>query len=242
MCCETRRPRRQRRWTSLTCMDSSFQLFLLLPRAGHPWRESLVMGLTKDTLRPRSDAGRGRRSGVREDAVWPRVIRRGFDSGGLLLGERPAYVSDAGQRMGERRSLPRVNTSVGEAARREAASLLGTADQRMSKVRPSCQRQPRRRHEEAGRSDRPVCNRQAQFDRPSEDEAQRAVRPSCPAEEAIHSDHQTSVQRVKRSTSTARPVSSDRSDQLRFARLVSSGRRTNVKLQRAERVSSGRRA
>ena len=33
------------------------------------------------------------------------------------------------------------------------------------------------------------------------------------------------VQRVKRSTSTARPVSSDRSDQLRFARLVSSGRR-----------------
>ncbi len=67
--------------------------------------------------------------------------------------------------------------------------------------------------------------RQTHSDRLSEDEAQRAVRPSCPAEEAIHSDHQTSVQRVKRSTSTARPVSSDRSDQLRFARPVSSGRR-----------------
>ena len=79
MCCETRRPRRQRRWTSLTCIDSSFQV---LTRAGHPWRGPFVMGLTKDALRPRSDAGRGRRSGVEEDADRPRVIRRGIDCWG----------------------------------------------------------------------------------------------------------------------------------------------------------------
>ena len=200
------------------------------------------MGLTKDALRPRSDAGRGRRSGVREDAVWPRVLRRGIDSGGAATKGAAVLRPHRRTAHGRKTQLgPGRRTSV-RAARREAASLLGTADQRMSKVRPSCQRQPRRRHEEAGRSDRPVCNRQAHSDRLVEDEAQRAVRPSCPAEEAIHSDHQTSVQRVKRSTSTARPVSSDRSDQLRFAGRVSSGRRINVKLQRAERVSSGRRA
>ena len=59
--------------------------------------------------------------------------------------------------------------------------------------------------------------RKTHSDRPVENEAQRAVRPSCPAEEAINSDRQTSAQRVKRSTPSARPVSS--------------GRRTNVKLQ-----------
>ena len=180
---------------------------------------------------------------MREDAACPRVrnvqvgrkaARR--EAASLRRDRRPAHVKKTQLGPGY------VASALGEAARREAASLLSTADRRMSKVRPSCQRQPRRRHEEAGRSDRPVCNRQAHSDRLVEDEAQRAVRPSCPAEEAIHSDHQTSVQRVKRSTSTARPVSSDRSDQLRFAGRVSSGRRINVKLQRAERVSSGRRA
>ena len=102
MCCETRRPRRQRRWTSLTCIDASFPL---LARAWHPRRGLFVMGLTKDAVRPRSDAGRGRRSAVREDAARPRVIRRGIDSGGWYRGERPAYGSVAGQRMGERCSL-----------------------------------------------------------------------------------------------------------------------------------------
>ena len=87
MCCESRRPRRQRRWglvterrtrnrlsssptlstlgtvvwMSVTCIDASFAL---PTRAGHPWRRSFVMGWsTLDALRPRSDAGRGRRSG-----------------------------------------------------------------------------------------------------------------------------------------------------------------------------------
>ena len=54
------------------------------------------------------------------------------------MGERPAYDFIGGQRMGERRSLPRVNNVSGKAARREATSLLATADRRMSKLRPGC--------------------------------------------------------------------------------------------------------
>ncbi len=80
---------------------------------------------------------------MKEDAARPRVdtVR-----GELLWGKRPSYDFIADQRMGERRSLPRacpvldtgVNTSLGEAARREAASLLATADRRVSKLRPGC--------------------------------------------------------------------------------------------------------
>ena len=57
-----RRPqnRREACYPCRTCMDSSF---LLLTRAGHPWRGYFVMGLTLDALRPRSNAGRGKRSG-----------------------------------------------------------------------------------------------------------------------------------------------------------------------------------
>ena len=88
MCCETRRPRRQRRWTSLTCMDSSFQL---LTRAGHPRRVSFVMGLIDAGRTPPTVGCRTRETeGVREDAARPRacpvldtgVIRRGIDFGG----------------------------------------------------------------------------------------------------------------------------------------------------------------
>ena len=164
------------------------------------------MGLTKDTLRPRSDAGRGRRSGVKEDAArpgvirrgidfgaategsvrparrsrdgaWekdaarPRVIRQGIDSGGELLRvERLAYDFIADQRMGERRSLPRAQNVRGRAARREAASLLRMADQRMSKLRPSCQ-------SAMPQGMRSRSKRQTHSDRLVEDEAQRAFRP-----------------------------------------------------------------
>ena len=96
------------------------------------------MGLTLDALRPRSDAGHEGRSGGEEDAARPGVIRRGIDSGGLRE-ERLAYDFIADQRMGERRSLPRAQNVRGRATRREAASLLRMADQRMSKLRPSCQ-------------------------------------------------------------------------------------------------------
>ncbi len=44
------------------------------------------MGLTKDTLRPRSDVGRGRRSGVEKDAAWP-----GSNQGTRLRGVAAAW-------------------------------------------------------------------------------------------------------------------------------------------------------
>ena len=72
--------------------------------------------------------------------------------------------------MGERRSLPRVNTSVGKAARREAASLLESADRRMSKLRPGCV-------SAMPQSMRSQSKRQTHSDRLVEDGAQGAVRP-----------------------------------------------------------------
>ena len=99
---------------------------------------------------------------------------------------------------------------MGKAARREATSLLSTADRRVSKVRPSCQ-------SAMPQSMRSLSKRQTRFDRLVEDGAQGALRPSCPTDEAINPNRQTGVQRKKRST----PI----------AERVSSGRRTNVKLQ-----------
>ena len=83
--------------------------------------------------------------------------------------------------------------------------------------------------------------RKTHSDRPVENETQRAVRPSCPAEEAINPKRRTIAQRKERSTPTARPVSSDGSDQLPTTGRVSNGRRTNVKLQPPD-LDRGRRA
>ena len=80
----------------------------------------------------------------------------------------------------------------------------------MSKVRPSCQ-------SAMPQSMRSLSKRQTRFDRLVEDGAQGALRPSCPTDEAINPNRQAGVQRKKRST----PI----------AERVSSGRRTNVKLQ-----------
>ncbi len=80
----------------------------------------------------------------------------------------------------------------------------------MSKLRPSCQ-------SAMPQSMRSLSKRQTRFDRLVEDGAQGALRPSCPTDEAINPNRQTGVQRKKRST----PI----------AERVSSGRRTNVKLQ-----------
>ena len=115
---------------------------------------------------------------------------------------------------------PRVNNVSGEAARREAASLLSTADRRMSKWRPGCV-------SAMPQSMRSLSKRQTHFDRLVEDGAQGALRPSCPADEAINPNRQTGSQRMKRST----PI----------AGRVSSGRRTNVKLQPPD-LDRGRRA
>ena len=82
MCGESRTPRRQRRWTSLTCMDASFRL---LTRAGHPWRGTCLMGLIDAGRTPPTVGCRTRETERgEEDAARPRVIRRGIDSGGLL--------------------------------------------------------------------------------------------------------------------------------------------------------------
>ena len=89
MCCETRKPRRQRRWTSLTCMGASFQLLTRATSLG------LVIGDGVDERRTPPTVGCRTREteGGEEDAARPRacpvldtgVIRRGIDSGGLLL-------------------------------------------------------------------------------------------------------------------------------------------------------------
>ena len=138
--------------------------------------------------------------------------RRSLPRAQMAVGEaarvkRPAYVSVAGQRMGERRSSAQacpVNNVSGKAARREAASLLATADRRMSKLRPGCV-------SAMPQSMRNQSKRQTHSDRPSEDEAQGAcsvpgvqrMRRStptpdwCPATEAINFNHRTGVQRAK---------------------------------------------
>ena len=94
--------------------------------------------------------------------------------------------------MAEDAARPRVNNVSGRAARREAASLLSTADRRMSKLRPGCV-------SAMPQSMRSLSKRQTRFDRLVEDGAQGALRPSCPTDEAINP--------------TARPVSSDGGDQ-----------------------------
>ncbi len=164
-CCESRRPRRQRRWTSLTCMDSSFQLLTRAASTAGVIGDGVDAGRTPPTVGCRTretEWGERGRSSPRADTV----------RGELQRGERLSYDFIAGQRMGERRSSPRVNnvsgrgarreaanlrlsrrpahgeenaacpgcvaSALGEAARREAASLLSTADRRMSKLRPGC--------------------------------------------------------------------------------------------------------
>ncbi len=144
MCCETRRPRHQRRWTSVTCMDASF---LLLTRAGHPRRESFVMGLTKDALRPRSDAGRGRRSG----GAKRRSSARGDSSGNRLRGscyEGSGWPTTSSQTSAWERDAARPEpapylirgrtTSVGERREVKRPAHDVTAGRRMTEdaVRP----------------------------------------------------------------------------------------------------------
>ena len=158
------------------------------------------------------DAGDG--AGVKKDAARPRacpvldtgVIRQGIDfRGNCYEGSGWPTISSQTSAWEKDAACPGRKTSVGEAARREAASLLGTADRRMSKVRRSRQTaMPRARG--AGRGYRPVCKRQAHSDRLVEDEARGALRPRCPAGEAINSKRRTRVQREKRSTPAARPV------------------------------------
>ena len=163
---------------------------------------------------------------MREDAARPRACPV-LDTGVIRWGNRlrgsgyegsgwPTTSSEASA--WRKTQLAQGAERHGEAARHEAASLLGTADRRMSKVRPSCQ-------SAMPQGMRSRSKRQTHFDRLMEDEAQCALRPWRPTDEAINPKRRTIAQRKERSTPTARPVSSDGSDQLPTTGRVSSGRR-----------------
>ena len=68
----------------LDVLDVPRRLLSVVDPCRHPWRRSCAMGLTSDALRPRSDAGRGRRSGDEEDAARPRVNSEERTQGELL--------------------------------------------------------------------------------------------------------------------------------------------------------------
>ena len=135
----------------------------------------------------RRPAHEGRRSSPRVNNVSGRGARR--EAASLRRDRRPAHVKKT--QLGPEY----VASALGEAARREAASLLGTADHRMSKVRPRCQRQPRRGHEEpveATDALRPTGGGRSAESGPSQlpGGGSDPLRPpdQCPASEAINSD------------------------------------------------------
>ena len=158
------------------------------------------MGLTKDALRPRSDAGRGRRSGVREDAARPRacpvldtgVIRRGIDSGGLR-GERPAYDFIAGRRMREDAACPGRRTSVGELRDVKRPACFQRQTGACRSCGPAACQPCRRREEPVETTDalRPTGGGRGAESGPSMSPTARAIdsKPPdrCPATEAINS-------------------------------------------------------
>ena len=131
-----------------------------------------------------------RRSSPKVNNVSGRGARR--EAASLRRDRRPAHVKKT--QLGPEY----VASALGEAARREAASLLGTADHRMSKVRPRCQRQPRRGHEEpveATDALRPTGGGRSAESGPSQlpGGGSDPLRPpdQCPASEAINSSRQT---------------------------------------------------
>ena len=174
---------------------------------------------------------------MKKDAARPRacpvldtgVIRRGIDCRGCYRGERPACETITGRSMRERRSLAQGEwrQGWGRAARREAASLLSTADRRMVRRLP-CNIRCKPAHVEAAarfrvshaagmrsRSKRQTCLQQAGTLRPTGGGRGAGCTPSLsPTDEAINPNRQTGSQRKERSTPTGRRVSSGRSDQL----------------------------
>ena len=86
------------------------------------------MGLTSDALRPWLDAGRGRRSGVEEDAARPRVNSEERTQGELLReGERPACSAAIGRRVVKlrpRRAPTTANLSLRGGRRESEAQSL----------------------------------------------------------------------------------------------------------------------
>ena len=131
-----------------------------------------------------------------------------------------------------RRSLPRAcpvldtganNVTGGSCETRSGHSLLATADRRMSKLRPGCvSAMPQSMRSQPGRQTclqragalRPTCGERtaacASSQLPGGGSDRLPTPDRCPATEAINFNHQTSAQRVKRSTPTARRVSNGR--------------------------------
>ena len=166
MCCETRRPRRQRRWTSLTCMDASFQL---LTRAGHPWRGYFVMGLIDAGRTPPTVGCRTRETErrVKKDAARPRVIRWGIDCWGNCYDMRGAAVLRRHRRPAHGRK-----TQLAQGAKRPWGKLRSVKRPAcLQRQTGACRRcglavsQPCRGHEEpVGAQDLPATGRRTPTD------------------------------------------------------------------------------
>ena len=123
-------------------LDVHRRLLSVVDPCRHPWRRSCAMGLTSDALRPRSDAGRGRRSGDEEDAARPgsthgNRLRRAAATRGL---KKTQPGPESTQRNGLRGSCcylgdeedaarPRVNSEeLGHGLRGRAAMKWGRTD------------------------------------------------------------------------------------------------------------------
>ena len=192
-------------------------------------------GLTLDELRPRSDAGRERRSGGEEDADRPRVIRWGIDCWGSCYEGSgcPTTLSQARALEKDAACPGCVASALGEAARGEAAG-------------PRCDRRPThdRRRSSAQGEQRP-WGKLRDVKRPACSERQTGACRSCGlavsqpcrgheepvgAQDLSATSRRTptdlwrtkhgarsvpDVQRKKRSTPTARLVPNGRSDQPR---------------------------
>ena len=113
-------------------LDVHRRLLSVVDPCRHPWRRSCAMGLTSDALRPRSDAGRGRRSGVEEDAARPRGIQRPC-WGELRDVKRPACNAVADRRMLNLRSSC-ASYAAGAPNRPERRTCL----QQAGALRPGC--------------------------------------------------------------------------------------------------------
>ena len=153
------------------------------------------MGLTKDALRPRSDAGRGKRSGVREDAARPRVIRRGIDCWeSCYEGSGCPTTSSQTSAWEKGAACPGRRTSVGELrdVKRPACSEWQTGACRSCGLAVS---QPCRRREEPVETTdafRPTGGGRGTESGPSLSPTARAIDSQlpdqCPASEAINSN------------------------------------------------------
>ena len=116
----------------LDVLDVHRRLLSVVDPCRHPWRRSCAMGLTSDALRPRSDAGRGRRSGDEEDAARPRVNLREPTRGAAAT--RGVKKTQLGPESTQRNGLRGSCYEVGE-NRPACRSTTGRPGERRSETR-----------------------------------------------------------------------------------------------------------